>query len=104
VRMTLPENKWIEKIGPYPTLVAIVKGNALRDLYKKHKEALFAQNIRGYLGNRGLNGKIIETAETRPNDFFYFNNGVSAICTGFDLEGEELVATNCQIINGAQTV
>lgn len=104
VRIMLPEQKWIEKKGPYPTVVAIVKGNALRDLYKRHKEALFAQNIRGYLGSRGLNAKIIETAETRPSDFFYFNNGVSAICTRYEFQGNEVIATNCQIINGAQTL
>ena len=104
VRIRLPEGKWIDKEDPYPTVIAVVKGNALRDLYKKHKEALFAWNIRGYLGGRGINAKIIETASTKGPEFFYFNNGVSAICTHYEIEGNELVATNCQIINGAQTV
>jgi hypothetical protein len=104
VRLLLPADKWIEKEDPHPTIVAVVKGNALRDLYKKHKEALFAWNIRGYLGGRGINAKIIETATSRGPDFFYFNNGVSAICTHYEIKGNELIATNCQIINGAQTV
>ena len=52
----------------------------------------------------GTNAKIIETAETRGEEFFYFNNGVSAICTHYKIVGNELIANNCQIINGAQTV
>ena len=104
VRLLMPESKWIEKASPFPTIVAVIKGNTLRDLHKKHKEALFAWNIRGYLGGRGVNAKIIETAETRGPEFFYFNNGVSAICTNYEINGNELIANNFQIINGAQTV
>ena len=104
VRIQLPSERWIQKQQPFETVIALVKGNALRDLYLKHKQALFAWNIRGYLGNRSVNKEIIETAKSRPSDFFYFNNGVSAICTSLDIENGTLVAENFQIINGAQTV
>ncbi len=104
VRLQLPEDRWIEKDEPYPTVIAVVKGNALKDLYKQHKEALFAWNIRGYLGGRGINAKIIDTATNRGQEFFYFKHGVSAICTEYKIRGNTLEATNCQIINGAQTV
>jgi len=104
VQLDLPKDKWFRKEDPHDTIVAVIKGNSLRNLYKEHKEALFAYNIRGYLGKRGINTKIIETAHSKPASFFYFNNGVSAICTGFTIEDDCLSAENFQIINGAQTV
>jgi hypothetical protein len=104
VRIQLPEEKWVLKRDPRETVIAIVKGNILRDLYKRYRESLFAFNIRGYLGDRGLNSEIMKTAEEAPQDFFYFNNGVAAICTSLAVTGNELVATKFQIINGAQTV
>lgn len=106
VQLQLPRDKWIEKDQPFPTILAIVKGNALRALYQRHKEALFAFNIRGYLGDRGINEAIRTTAEKKPDEFFYFNNGVSAICTDFSIDKKTnlLTAKKFQIINGAQTV
>jgi hypothetical protein len=88
----------------FPTVVTVIKGNALKDLYQQHREALFAWNIRGYLGDRGINTEIKETAKNRPDDFFYFNNGISAVCTRYEIEGNQLIAYDFQIINGAQTV
>lgn len=104
VRIQLPSERSIHKQQPFETVIALIKGNTLRDLYLKHKQALFAWNIRGYLGNRSVNKEIIETAKSRPSEFFYFNNGVSAICTSLEIENGTLVAENFQIINGAQTV
>ena len=89
---------------PFRTVVAVVKGNVLRDLYGKYKQALFAYNIRGYLGGRGINSKIIETAEKSPEHFFYFNNGISAIATRLEFEDGRIRAEKFQVINGAQTL
>jgi hypothetical protein len=104
VAIDLPGGQFFEKEKPYPTVVAVLKGNSLRSLYLQHKQSLYAWNIRGYLGNRGINHEIAETAHDAPSDFFYFNNGVSAVCTDYEIKENRLVAKNMQIINGAQTV
>ena len=106
VTLQLPRGRWIIKDAPHKTLVSIVKGNALRDLYQRHKEALFAFNIRGYLGDRGINSDIRNTAEDHAESFYYFNNGVSAICTDFDIDEKTATirASKFQVINGAQTI
>ncbi len=104
VHLDLPRGKYFEKEYPHPTVVAVLKGNALRNLARQHRQALFAWNIRGYLGNRGINKAIAATAADRAGDFFYFNNGVSAICTDFTRVDGRLSARHFQIINGAQTV
>jgi hypothetical protein len=92
--------------SPFKTLVAVVKGNSLRNLYKRHKQSLYAFNIRGFLGNRGINQDLINTIISSPDDFYYFNNGVSAVCTDFSIDSTTRVVTasKLQIINGAQTV
>ncbi|HEY9614901.1 AIPR family protein, partial [Allocoleopsis sp.] len=59
------------------------------------------------MGRRtSINEGIKNTAESQPDDFFYFNNGVSAMCIEYTIDYEklELKAENFQIINGAQTV
>jgi hypothetical protein len=105
VEFQLPQDSFTIKSKPHKTLLAVVKGNALVSLYKKERERLFAYNIRSYLGRKGLNKDIITTAESDPSSFYYFNNGVSAICTSFHVdESNLLTAENFQIINGAQTV
>ena len=101
----LPDGRWIRKDDPYPSVVAVLKGNTLRDLKKRYKESLFAWNIRGFLGSAGINRGMATTVREAPEDFFYFNNGVSAICTDFKIvEEKRLIAERFQIINGAQTV
>jgi hypothetical protein len=106
VKFTFPRNYWITKETPHRTLLGVVKGNTLTSLYKKDRERIFTYNIRSFLGRNQLNREIIETATQRPLDFYYFNNGVSAICTSFHLNEQtgEFRAENFQIINGAQTV
>jgi hypothetical protein len=104
VEIELPSNQFFFKERPYPTLVAVVKGNSLRNLSHQFKQALYTWNIRGYLGKRGINQDISDTAEKEPENFFYFNNGVSAICTDLEVNGNRIRAKKFQIINGAQTV
>ena len=85
-----------------------IKANQLNNLYKKDGDALFAHNIRTFLGRKSLNNGIIDTASQTPTDFFYFNNGISAICADLTIEETSkkatAVASKFQIINGAQTV
>jgi len=95
------------------TFVGSVSGNVLANLYDQHKSRLFSHNIRQFLG-RKKNTKTIETAKESPSSFFYFNNGITAICTDYKLKEKknskdkiisaEINADNFQIINGAQTV
>jgi len=73
---------------------------------RQTKSALFDFNIRNYLGSKGKNKKIKETAEKSPDNFYYFNNGVSAVCESAEVvdNGSKIKAHKFTIINGAQTV
>jgi hypothetical protein len=106
VELQLTDGQFFEvKDAQYRTVVAVVTGNTLRDLYKRYKQRLFAWNIRGYLGDGKINRDIKVTAREFPKNFFYFNNGISAICTAIDIDNRNILrARKFQVINGAQTV
>ena len=107
VEIDIPTDLFIEnKNAKYPFIIGLLKGNTIRNVYqhKKHKTSLFAWNIRKYLGDKGINKKIKETAENTPEHFFYYNNGITAVCKNYDITSNKLTIEKIQIINGAQTV
>ena len=70
VDIDLPAGCFFEKSHPHKTIVAVIKGNALANLAKRYRQSLYAWNIRGYLGNRGINHAIARTANDQPESFF----------------------------------
>jgi hypothetical protein len=100
-----------EKTFEYSTdirraVVGVLKGNAISALFKEQKDALFNLNVRGYLGGNSINKGIIATAESdEAENFFYFNNGITATCSSLEETSKGVfVAQDLQIVNGAQTV
>jgi AIPR protein len=100
VEFDIPRNKWLMFDKPRRTIVAVVKANTLINLYRKERERIFAVNIRSFLGRKGLNKDIVATAQNYPDNFFYFNNGASAICTSieFDEKSGHFRGENFQVI------
>jgi hypothetical protein len=69
---------------------------------------LFARNIRGFLGrNTDVNREIKSTLMQMPENFWYFNNGVTIVCDEArkrEQHGREILrAFAPQVINGQQT-
>jgi hypothetical protein len=82
----------------------------LVELHQKHDKALYAKNIRTFLGHKTpVNSSIQETLATRPKDFVYLNNGVTALCEILEPKGiigkaKRLKVRGFSVINGAQTI
>jgi hypothetical protein len=88
----------------------------LHSIVKQSNEkeySLFEENIREYLGNKGINAKIAKTLEDKCDraNFFYYNNGITVICDKIDKSASVkpnlnrcFTAYNPQIVNGCQTV
>ena len=99
----------IDKENKYKSILCTIKGTTLRALWQQHKSRLFNYNIRGFLGENAINKKMKETLEKEPDKFYFYNNGISAICTDLIPElngGGDISAFKCKnfsIINGAQT-
>lgn len=77
------------------------------ELYVKARDRLFARNIRGFLGDTAINQGIRATLHKEPENFWYFNNGVTIVCNSARKTSERAQAvlrlTNPQVINGQQT-
>lgn len=89
------------------SFLGFIGGSQLAEMYRHYKYRLFALNIRDYVGDTSTNKAIVDTATTKPGDFFFFNNGVSAIATSIEPSPDEenvLLCKRFSIINGAQTV
>ena len=68
---------------------------------------LFSRNIRGFLGNTEINRSMRNTLKEQPENFWYFNNGITIVCDDAkrsEARGREVLrAFSPQIINGQQT-
>ncbi|WP_324718003.1 AIPR family protein [Carboxydochorda subterranea] len=73
---------------------------------------LLSKNIRKFLGDSSVNESIQETLRTRPDDFWYFNNGITILCSsvekklmgGASRDVGIFVCNGANVVNGAQTV
>lgn len=109
ITLNLGQEDYIHlSVEPNETILITQKGSKLKALYQRTdcKERLFNYNIRQWLGKNAVNKGMIETIEIDPLKFFYYNNGITAICENFNLNETEKIITcsKFQIVNGAQTL
>ncbi|MEO1394797.1 MAG: AIPR family protein [Cyanobacteria bacterium J06634_5] len=108
VRVTLEH--WHRVRQPRRAFYGLITAGQLSSLYHEHGKALFEQNIRHYLGTGDVNQAISETVRERPEDLFYLNNGLTAICSeisstvGSNQDKGDFELKSFSIVNGAQTV
>lgn len=98
---------WSHFIGPDREMyVGEVSGAVLASLLQDHKAALFTMNIRDYVGDTKTNKQIKQTALHSPQQFEYFNNGVTAVAAKIspDPTSNTLICEKLSVINGAQTI
>ena len=89
----------------YRSFITTISASQIHSLYQRKREALFNLNIRNFIGDTSTNKKIVETVGEEPENFFFYNNGISAIASKVK-ENPETGQLDCEsfsIINGAQT-
>lgn len=91
---------------PFTSYILILKPKQIHDLFSKYGFALFYKNIRNPLHHSNFNEKIVTTLKDNPVNFWYFNNGITAISDSIKpiRTGTKAIVHGLQIINGAQTV
>ena len=62
------------------TLFYIASGMEVKD-WVDGNDNIFNDNIRGYLGANKVNKSMLKTIDENPEDFFIFNNGITAVTT-----------------------
>lgn len=107
-KVACPAKILFNESGPHwRASVLSVPGAWLHELFNKYGNPLFSANYRGFLGitkRRRINTGIRQTAETKPKDFWVFNNGVTLLTLKTNPEKDNTTTLNgVSIINGAQT-
>lgn len=99
---------WASVTTPRKAIYGQLSAASLADIVAQNGSALFQRNIRHYLGSIGVNIAIERTVRRRPADFFYLNNGLTAVAEKITpAAGNQdrcaFALTNVSIVNGAQT-
>ncbi len=84
-------------------LIVNISASSLKKLFDKHREKLFSYNLRDFIAQKSVDDGIAHTIKYEPNNFWFFNNGITIGCESFHLDGTTLKLSNFSIINGAQT-
>jgi hypothetical protein len=97
-----------ESTGEMTSLLAVISGPILFNLYDKWRARLLEQNVRTYLSNTGkINQGIRFTIKENPEYFFAYNNGLTTTAEGIEFTDQSKTAIkeirNFQIVNGGQT-
>lgn len=96
---------------PFKMLYGTVNGTYFAEIWKKYRSRLFSDNIRDFIGSTEVNDSIRNTIENKPQNFLYFNNGITILCQSFNKKPIALSRDmgqfeikDLKIVNGAQTV
>ena len=95
------------KAEKWRAYVTAVSGKWLRKLYLEKGDDLFSGNPRNYLGKgkrkKNINSGIINSVQEEPNNFWAYNNGITALVNNYEIDNEKVIIHGITIINGAQT-
>ncbi|MFG0603453.1 AIPR family protein [Delftia sp. WSY_4] len=87
-------------------IVGAAPASELARLHKSYGNQLFEGNVRLFIGERkgSINEKIVDTAHTRPGDFWALNNGITIVADNFEKrERGGYTIRRFSIVNGCQT-
>lgn len=87
-------------------IVGSLPASELARLHNKYKNQLFEGNVRLFIGERkgGINERIVETANTRPGEFWALNNGITIVADSFEqLVDNKYAIRRFSVVNGCQT-
>lgn len=80
-----------------------VSAFSIKALYAQHNIQLLARNLRYHIAGRDIDKGISETIKNCPETFWLKNNGITIVCSDFNIDGREVKLRDFSIINGGQT-
>lgn len=104
--------QWGEQKEPYYAIYGKVSCADVAEWHATHEDLLFSENIRNTLTESDINVQIESALLHSPADFWYLNNGITAIADdvvrkpislGDQKESAYWKVGNLKIVNGAQT-
>lgn len=93
---------------PLKSYFGTVSGEQVAEWVNTFGERLFDQNVRSTLHKSEVNEEILTTIKHQPHNFWYFNNGITAIAAEAAASAAEgppkkVTVKSMSIVNGAQT-
>lgn len=112
INIELSMTSWGQILEPYKSYYGCVYLEEIEAIWKNNGVKLFEKNIRQMLGKTDINIDINKTLDTEPENFWYYNNGITILCEkiektalgGTNRDVGVFDCKNISIINGAQTV
>lgn len=112
IDFTVELSDWGRMEGPPEAVYGHVSGTEVAGWLRDHGDFLLSRNVRVVLPNSEVNNSVLETVLDSPENFWYFNNGVTALCESIDKApagGPErrqgtFGVKGVSVVNGAQTV
>lgn len=112
IEITAKLRDWMHVVEPFEAYQGYMSVGDVADWYDGHRERLFSQNIRESLGLTRVNRGMLETLTTKPEDFWYFNNGITVLCDSAERRNWsrgtkgpiDVIMNSASVVNGAQTV
>jgi hypothetical protein len=103
---------WGQIREPFLAFYGQVSATEVAAWWDAYHPRLFAPNLRMFLGLTEANLSISETLSSNPEHFWYFNNGITALCAtvkkkpvgGASHDSGVFECKDVKIVNGAQTV
>lgn len=103
---------WGQLKEPFHAVYGQVAAQDVAAWADSYHPRLFAPNLRMFLGQTEVNDGMAETLKTRPEHFWYYNNGITALCSsikkkpigGASRETGIFEVLDVTVVNGAQTV
>jgi hypothetical protein len=106
-RPTAVKRDIFEYKGRAKAAMLLLKPKTVHKLFERYRFSLFFKNVRNPLHESNYNAKIVDTLLTKPDAFWFFNNGITGITKilpEIGVHAKKVELEGLQIINGAQTV
>jgi len=106
-KLTLDPGKFVEmELDGTAVVIAAIPLKACLEFPGIKDGALFQKNVRQSLGlSNAVNKQIKATIYSdRHKDFFFFHNGITAICSKMHRDGDALLMQGLSVVNGCQSL
>lgn len=102
----IDSGKYIElNLNDNKSLIAVISLKECVNIPGIKDGSLFRKNVRHSLGNNNkVNKGMARSIKLFPNDFFFFHNGITAICSDFEIKDNNLVVKELNVVNGCQSL
>ncbi|SDG03204.1 AIPR protein [Cellulosimicrobium cellulans] len=103
---------WGKQAEPTLAFYGRASGLQIAEWFSNYGVPLFAENIRVVLPNSEINDGIYRTIQEEPENFWYYNNGITLLCDKIEWapaglasnEAAQIRVCGASVVNGAQTV